>query len=364
MSNAQSNTDPPSNESLAEGELRRFVLSIGDKGLIIPWGQSNKASDGSAKTSDDSAGHIEPVSHENDSIVAQLLDSFEQTTAAWPRQRLMLYAHGGNISEARATAWNKERLKGFLARGLYPIAFVWHTDFESQLRDLLLQLVSGGRGLGENLTRLNNRLVEASMHTLGSGVWSAIKDDAASASSSQSGAVHQFLTQLYARRVRYPNLELHVLGYSAGGIFQAYVVRLAAELSLSIESCVLWGPGCTTQLFKDSYMPLIEHGQIKRLALYTLLDSYEQLDTAALNYHGSVLIQVSKGLERVRDTPLVGLERHIEADPDLLHFLTCEARVQWVHAPQDGWSRATSHKEFDDDPDTLQSTMDVMLGLR
>ena len=202
------------------------------------------------------------------------------------------------------------------------------------------------------------------MHVIGAPVWSAIQEDAEAASSSAAGAAHQFLTRLQARAQNYDNLEVHVLGYSAGGIFQAHLVRLAASLGLPIQSCVLWGPGCTTTLFKQTYAPLIESGQIGRFALYTLLDYYEQLDTAALNYHGSVLLQVSKGLEQVRDTPLLGLERHIEADADVQRLLTTHPHVKWIHAPQDGWSNATTHKDFDDDSITLQSTMDVMLGLR
>src|SRR5581483_2688285 len=100
-----------------------------------------------------------------------------------------------------------------------------------------------------------------------------------------------------------------------------------AGLGIPIETCTLWAPACTFQLFKQSYLPVLAAGGIKKLALFTLTDKAEQDDNCAEIYHKSLLYLVSNAFEdhahipAIRDgEPILGMQKFIEderQDPDV-----------------------------------------------
>ena len=83
-------------------------------------------------------------------------------------------------------------------------------------------------------------------------------------------------------RKQFPDLELHVVGHSAGGIFHAPLVQLltakgkiaagpmkgASGYGLPVASCALWAPACTVDPFKQAYLPAIKGGFVNRFALF------------------------------------------------------------------------------------------------
>lgn len=334
---------------LDNNALRGHLLSIGDRGRYATFTDFPS----------------------NDALIEEQLNLFEQQGNAWGAHRLLLYVHGGGIEESRATKWSAERLGYFLRDEIYPIAPVWHSDKLSQLRDLFLRAVQGETDNTRELARttaapveqsLVNDLREEFMRATGRAVWADIKADAESASMSSAGVMRRLLTRFRERFGSRPDVTLHVIGYSAGAIFSAHVVQLAGELGLPIESCMLWGPGCTVGLFNATYRKALSTGQIKRFALYNLLDKHEVNDNAAMGYQGSVLFAVSRALEGQRGEPLLGLERCIATDEELTHYLRATPGVTWVHTPQRGVSLARRHRDFDDDPVTIRSAIAFIRG--
>jgi hypothetical protein len=331
--------------------LREHLLSIGDRGRFATYTDFPS----------------------NDALIDRQLEQFEQRGNAWRAHRLLLYVHGGGIEEARATRWSAERLGYFLRDEIYPIAPIWHSDKMSQLRDAFVRAVQGEQEETRERSRqtaapversLVNDIREEVMRATGRAVWADIKADAENASASSAGVMRRLLTRFRARFGRRPEVSLHVIGYSAGAIFAAHVVQLAGELGLPIESCMLWGPGCTLGLFNATYRTAVSAGQIKRLALYNLLDEHEVRDSAAMGYQGSVLFAVSRALEEQRGEPLLGLERCIAADSELTHYLRGTPGVSWVRTPQRGVSLARRHRDFDDDPVTIRSTIAFIRGAK
>ncbi len=333
---------------LNDEALKRHLLSIGDEGRLTAQGRFPS----DARTLDN------------------LVDAFNSESRSWPRRRLLLYAHGGGIDEARAVAWSSIRLGHFLKDQIYPIALIWHSDKLSQLRDAVAKLLDDGRDPTErtrgitHVGGIDNRVREGLMRITSTRIWQEIQEDAREASATPEGAMRQLLTRFQSRFAGDDAIELHIIGYSAGAIFQAHAIALAMELTLPVASCLLWGPGCSIELFSRTYRPAIEAGAIGRFALFNLQDEHEVLDTTNLGYKGSILFAVSNALERNAATPLLGLERCIADDARTRDFLASHPSVTWVQAPMLGVSLARMHKDFDDDPVTIGSTKRFICGER
>ena len=184
----------------------------------------------------------------------------------------------------------------------------------------------------------------------------------------QGGArlVARLVSELTAATAK---LQVHLVGHSAGSIFLAPLADLLSQGGVAIESCTLWAPACTLELFKRYYAPAIVKNSIKRFALFTLTDATEQDDDCANIYHKSLLYLVSNALEdkpRVpffRDgLPLLGMEKYLQKDADFAK-LVAKKRIDWVRAPNTapngsaGHSTARHHGDFDDDKPTLVATL-------
>src|SRR5690606_25056587 len=140
--------------------------------------------------------------------------------AAGLTPRLMLFAHGGLVSERDGLAIAAKQVGWWKRAGVYPLFFVWETG----LADTIADLVGGGlsrqapaattaraaRGLFPE--RLWNRLVEhAARGARASRVWDAMKASAAAASS-EGGGARRFIARLQPLARENGDLELHAVG--------------------------------------------------------------------------------------------------------------------------------------------------------
>lgn len=57
-----------------------------------------------------------------------------------------------------------------------------------------------------------------------------------------------------------PDVEIHIVGHSAGAIFHAPIVEMLAKAGRGIRTCTLWAPACSVRLFKQSYLTARHHG--------------------------------------------------------------------------------------------------------
>src|SRR5207244_3948976 len=99
----------------------------------------------------------------------------------------------------------------------------------------------------------------------------------------------------------------------AGGIGSG-PMKGATGAGLKVESCTLWAPACTTDLFRETYYPAINAKDIGRYTQYSLDDQAEQGDNCAHIYNKSLLYLVSHAFEAAaripgfRDgTPILGM---------------------------------------------------------
>jgi hypothetical protein len=350
----------------SNSELRPHIVSIGNDGRLRPNG---------------------PFGNDRRDVEEILRVEFPRLTQGWPRPRLLLYAHGGLVGENAAIQRVAEYRQALLDAQVYPLSFIWKSDYwttlTNMLRDAWGRRQPQERAAGAMdflLDRADDALEPLARHLTGKAEWDEMKENALAATDAADGGARLAAGMIAGLAAQRPNLELHVAGHSAGGIFMAPLVRLltgpAADggLGLTIRTCTLWAPACTVDLFKEAYVPAIEVGAIGRMSLFTLTDDAEQDDHCARIYNKSLLYLVSNAFEEKARIPLwrdgwpiLGMEKFIDSDRKLKQLIKA-GKIEWIKAPNDApegsteRSKASHHGDFDDDAATVKSTLGRILG--
>ncbi|NQT14626.1 MAG: C1 family peptidase [Planctomycetes bacterium] len=357
--------------------LRPHVISIGNDGRF--------RQNGTYATSEES-------------VRLMLEQDFPRITENWQTKRVLLYAHGGLTSEKSAVQRIAEYRGALLDAEIYPLAFVWKSDFWMTLVNILRDAFARRRTEGLldatkdfMLDRLDDALEPLARYLGGKMQWDEMKENAMMATTDTTSGGAYLLAQKLADLVSEdPSIELHVAGHSAGGIFHAPLVQLltgngqiqsgpmegSVGLGLKIKTCTLWAPACTVDLFKQTYRPAIEDEEaIGKFSLFTLTNPAERDDHCANIYHKSLLYLVSNAFEKephvpwIQDgVPILGMEKFINRDP-VLKGLFDNGAADWIRAPNTeplgtpDHSGAQHHGDFDDDAGTLQATLARILDV-
>ena len=301
-------------------------------------------------------------------------DDIPRVTAGWARPRVLLYAHGGLVSEEAAVQRLAEYRPRLLDGEVYPLAFIWRTDYWTTLTNILQDAVRRRRPEGAldaakdfMLDRFDDALEPLARSFTGKVAWDKMKENALAASAGHGAAV-RVADHLQALAAATPGLEVHLVAHSAGSILCAPLVQLLADRGLKVHTCTLWAPACTVALFEQYYQPALENKQIGRMAAFLLNDEAEQDDHCARIYNKSLLYLVSHAFEehiRIplshthRGTPIFGMVRWHDA---ALRARLDKLGVDVVLAPNTepagspGASNAQHHGDFDDDERTVLAT--------
>jgi len=301
-----------------------------------------------------------------------LTESMPASMQGWQTKRVLLYAHGGLVSQDSAIQTVSNNLDPLMKAQVYPLSFIWRTDAWSTLCNILRDAMASRRdeGLLDRakdfmLDRLDDMLEPVARFGGGKALWDEMKENAERATSRPGGAARLVADQLIALAKAGTVDEIHLIGHSAGSIFLAPVAKRLADGGAKIKSLTLWAPACTLEVFDRVYKPLITSGKIESFDLFTLDDATEQDDDCGQIYHKSLLYLVRNAFEDrpriplIQDgVPILGLERDARAIPK--SFWT-SARRQWHLAPGPT-SRALHHGDFDDDAATLLATLARITG--
>lgn len=361
----------------AYNELRPHVISIKNDGQLDEHGDIGT-----------SAEMVREILHKD----------FLRITNGWKKRRLVLYAHGGLVGEDAALQRVSDYRKAMLDAECYPLAFIWHSDYWTTLKDMLLDANQHRRpeGFLDNLKdfmldRLDDMLEPIARLLTGKAEWDEMKENALLATTSATGGARIVANEI-AKLVRdNDDVELHIVGHSAGSIFHAPLVQYLTShgvitegpmgpskvkgLDLKVDTCTLWAPACTTQLFKNSYLPAINQNLIDRFALFTLTDKAERDDNCANIYHKSLLYLVSDAFEgivrmpmiRPNGEPILGMQKFVD-DDIAVNSLFKQKKADWVLSPNTNpvgtaqASQSTHHGDFDDDEATIKATLARILG--
>lgn len=385
---------------LAVADLRPHVVSIGNDGRLR---------DSGLLATDAAAVH---------QIFA---DDFPRLTSGWKKRRLLLYAHGGLCDEDGALHRVQDYRRALLDAEVYPLAFVWKTDWWTTLKNVLEDAQRRRKPEGPLdatrdflLNRLDDALEPLARHATGKLEWDQMKQNALGATLLADGGAR--LVASYVKQLAEQGVEVHVAGHSAGSILMAPLVQLLATkgavdwtgmpdtaglahpagdagLGVPLRTVTLWAPACTIDLFARCYRPVVDAGQVERFALFTLTDRAEQDDHCGRIYNKSLLYLVSHAFEAIARNPLVPVGKDGDLSPAGVGILGMEwwltrhpatkrwfqrldgagdaaneGRAVWVLSPNAlpegarNGSAAKHHGDFDDDSATVKATLARILG--
>lgn len=295
------------------------------------------------------------------------------TMAAWPRKRVLLYAHGGLVSADSAIQTVSSNLGPLMDAKVYPISFIWRSDAMTTIANMLREAMGRRRdeGLLDKakdfmLDRVDDTLEVVARSLGGKAMWDEMKENAEGATTEKLGAARLVADHLIKLRKKGAIDEIHLVGHSAGAIFHARLAQHLANGKAVIDGVSLWAPACTMEIFDAVYRPLAENGSIRAFDLYTLDDATERDDNCANIYNKSLLYLVSNAFEKTAripgfrpdGTPLLGMQRFAATIPAA--FWNGSART-WRLAPGPA-SQARHHGAFDNDTTTLLSTLARIVG--
>lgn len=297
--------------------------------------------------------------------------------ADWDTKRVLLYAHGGLHAESAAIQYVANRLGQALANQVYPISLIWRSDALSTIRNILSEAFGRRRDEGISLDAAKDFMLDRIDDTLeplarllgGKALWDEMKENARLCTELKRGAARLVAEHLRDALKAKEIDEVHLAGHSAGAILHAFVAQHLASLGVPIKSVSLWAPACTIELFREVYEPLVAKGAIEAFDLYTLDDATERDDHCAHIYNKSLLYLVSAAFEKrvhipltnAKGEPLLGLARDVANKKSFPQDFFDGKTRRWFKAPAAPQSDARHHGDFDNDAETLSSTLRRML---
>ena len=243
--------------------------------------------------------------------VAVLPDQWFRSSSASPRKKLVIYAHGGLNSESSAITRARAMGRHFVGNDCYPLFMVWKTGMLESIGNLISEAFLGGSqraGFGESITERTDLLLEKIVgRALARPIWSEMKENAELAYGVGRGG-DIFISALQRLSESWGDqLELHLIGHSAGAIMLGHLVSSLAARGLAgrIASAHLYAPACTVEFANQHYA--LQPELMKRLRIHILSDRIERDDSVG-PYRKSLLYFVSNALEVDLRTPILGLE--------------------------------------------------------
>ncbi len=235
--------------------------------------------------------------------------------------KVAVYAHGGLNSEEDSVCRIQMLAPYFLANGIYPIFVTWKTGALECIGDMLddaareiFQTKPSMRDEGmwqaieDAVAEARDRTIEVACETLlVKPIWSEMKQNAAAAALPEAGAA-LLAGHLLALKDRFPALELHLAGHSAGSIFLGHLLPLLGG-GLSVATLSLFAPACTVPFAVERYGAALAAGTLQAKAAHVdaMTDERERADTVG-PYGKSLLYLVSRALETRHKMPLLGME--------------------------------------------------------
>ena len=315
-------------------------------------------------------------------------------TPASPERRVVLYAHGGLVGEAGGIAIADRMIDWWKENHIYPIHIVWESDPITTIFKNVDHQREGlpAGGLLDGAWEALDTALEGAGRSI-RPLWERMKTNAKMASdpllNNQPRALQPgvtlFIEKLADYWLRHPELEIHLVGHSAGSVVLAAAVKRLFAYNVPVDSLQLMGGAIRADDFVRDVVPRLAtapggDGMVRRFAAYDLHDGPELDDVcpgppAPAVYHKSLLYFVARSLEQLPfnfEVPMVGLEKSlgvVYTMPDGLPHPLMDAMGKppnVVLAPNsanaaDSRSKAHGHGEFDDDPDTMTS---VVLRIR
>ena len=279
---------------------------------------------------------------------------------------IAIYAHGGLTSEEDAATTAAKWIPALYDNKIFPIFLMWETDLMSTLQgrfeDVLKRQPRMTGGIFDSVKNWWNERLEKLLATPGTQIWGEMKQNADAISvAADSGGL-----KLYEACQRSPffadpgKVRLHLIGHSAGAILHSHVVDRLGGAGWNFESVNFMAPAVRVDTFRNTVLPAIKSGKVKRYNQFHLTDDMERKDPTCkpiLGYSRSLLYLVAQSFEKGQVTPILGMEKYFNAQiasQKLPNVYTCPAPGRE--------SKSTTHGGFDDDDATMASVIALIQG--
>lgn len=362
--------------------LKAHVVNIGTEGRL--------ASKGRSVSSPAQVGYVVERMREWHSFWRSDADPGQEEAP----DRVVLFASGGLSGKGDGLRIAQSQLNWWLNNHVYPITFAWQSgpveSLVTQLGDTLHGSPAFG-GLGFDLVEQADRFVENTVRSRLGWMWAQLKDQAEAAcrplpapvaSSARRSSTGMRVDDLPAASLMVDALrqyaadrqfEVHLVAHSAGSIFSANLLGRLIDEGIAVASVSWLAPAIRVDEFERLVLHRLRDGTLGRFTSFGLRDVEELNDyvgsVSQRYYQKSLLYLISRALEsRGRgevEVPLLGLQRHSDGNTSVREVIE-SAGGELIWGPSDGGgnggSGATSHADFDEDPQTMTSVMLRILG--
>lgn len=329
---------------------------------VAPW-SSDTAYEHSLVLGNDGTPLQRLIAVEN--AAANVVDVALTRPRAWlatqDKKKLVIYAHGGLNDEEKSVERIRIMAPYFKANGIYPLFITWRTGFGESLRAILEDQAKQfgidlealrARGMfddvKEAVLEAKDRAFEAvAEKILAKAVWTQMKQNAAAAITA-GGGLRQLAGHLETLRTEFgKDLEIHLLGHSAGAILLGHLCNRLVSRRIDLASLGLYAPACTMAFAADFLGKALSGRRLSRSRVYfELLSDRRERDDTVGPYGKSLLYLVSRALEDVHKTPLLGLAAAWNPqDPD---GIVNVRRRSDVAAWRKVWADGPKPREHDD----------------
>lgn len=271
-------------------------------------------------------------------------------------RKIMIYAHGGLNDEKSAIGRVRAMAPYFHENDIYPLYVVWKTGLGETLlntiADAYRNIVPGAStsGIKDWIADRTDTAIEAASRALHvKSIWTEIKENARHASdrrvpgysvgkTDKAGGMVILAKCLSELKELYSDLEIHVVGHSAGSILIGEWFKELIRRELTLSSATLFAPACTIEFANKTYKRAVEKQviDIGDINIVNLDDEMERNDKSLIVYQKSLLYLVSRALEDLHKTPLLGLAAAWESgnckdrESGGFHASQRKAIIQWA----------------------------------
>jgi len=305
---------------------------------------------------------------------ANFLLSQDDAEDMWRYDNILFYAHGGlqslEAASDKAALWTDT----FKKNGIYPIFYLWNTGIRNTTFDILERHFEQALERTGSITGTMDRIMEKLIRPVAKPLWSEMKLDAQLAMQNDEpdlgGAWDATKILLDAAKARKKNkLNVHFLGFSAGAILVAELIKRAQRENYDLENILttlnLWGPAVTWDLFKTTYNPLARKMPKEKFSIYNLTDHDEKNDGIRGVYRKSILYLVSRALERRTDTQIVGMDKFWRGHGNLksqnIRYVLA-GKTAALNGKKGQFASTSKSHSFDQDARTINDVLYGILG--
>ena len=235
------------------------------------------------------------------------------------KRHVVLWAHGGGVTEQSGLEIAQRHLNWWLNKGVYPITMRLGDrsvrDPGSALEDAVRGILPVG-GVGFDLMEQLDRLVEGSCRRRSAGRWREMKENAERASVGTPGsavvpgarAVWWSSWRQYVAQTRRGQRPDPPAGHSAGSVYQGAMLGAFAAAGLKVDTMTWLAPAITVERFRERVLPRLGRssgGIVRRFSCFNLSDTLELDDAVEPVYHKSAVYLVARGVEDGLDGKVV-----------------------------------------------------------